>query len=107
MVNFTGTPANDTWFGTSGNDTASGGAGNDQLFGQGGDDVINGDEGDDTISGGTGNDIVNGGSGNDTLIVRNDQFAGMDLSAGDQFFGGDGVDTLSFIGNFNNFDITG
>ena len=34
--------------------------------------------------------------------MRNDQFAGSDFSAGDQFIGGSGVDTLWFNGNFTN-----
>ncbi|MEO0433793.1 MAG: CHRD domain-containing protein [Cyanobacteria bacterium J06656_5] len=64
-----------------GNDTIFGGAGNDRIGGKGGDDIIYGESGDDQIWGDDGNDIIRGGLGNDTLT-------------GDDFSGGQGLDTF-------------
>jgi Ca2+-binding RTX toxin-like protein len=101
---------NDNVYAGLGNDTVHGGEGNDSLDGQEGDDRINGDAGDDRLFGGLGNDIVSGGAGNDFLGVRIDYHRGSDLMSGDQFFGGDGLDTLFFGGDyvygFRSFDIT-
>ena len=64
-----------------GNDTIFGGLGNDQIGGKGGNDSLFGSDGDDSIWGDDGDDILRGGLGNDTLT-------------GDDFSGGEGVDTF-------------
>ena len=105
MVVYTGTAGADTWFGTTGNDIANGGAGDDYLDAKDGNDTVNGDDGNDILYGGPGIDILNGGAGDDTLTIL---FS--DLSAGDQFYGGSGTDTLFVSGDFSNIftaDVTG
>ncbi|WP_413168337.1 calcium-binding protein [Capilliphycus salinus ALCB114379] len=64
-----------------GDDTINGGLGNDQIGGKTGDDELYGSDGDDEIFGDDGDDLIRGGLGNDTLT-------------GDDFSGGEGVDTF-------------
>jgi Ca2+-binding RTX toxin-like protein len=78
-----------------------GNGGNDVLFGNSGDDTLRGGDGNDTLIGdsqatdwpwnyyGDGNDLLDGGSGDDSLVG----WAGIN-----QFFGGDGYDTLQDVG---------
>ncbi len=104
-----GGDGDDTLYGGAGNDRLSGGNGNDTLIGNAGDDVLNGDDGDDVLTGGLGSDTVDGGAGNDLLMVFNHMFDGPDLTAGDQFAGGSGIDTIWFDGDFTApyfFDLT-
>src|SRR5687768_509574 len=105
---FTMLGGNDTVFASSGNDHISGGEGNDHLEGNEGNDIINGDGGDDFLVGGLGADIVDGGAGNDLFSVRDDYPSGSQLTAGDQFIGGDGFDRIIFSGTYSGqwFDIT-
>lgn len=64
-----------------GNDTIYGGAGSDRIGGKAGNDELLGDAGDDQIYGDDGDDLLRGGLGNDTLV-------------GDNFSGGNGLDTF-------------
>ena len=64
-----------------GDDLIYGGAGSDRIGGKSGDDRLFGDAGDDQIWGDDGDDLIYGGLGNDTLI-------------GDNFSGGQGIDTF-------------
>ena len=64
-----------------GNDIIFGGAGNDRIGGKGGNDQLFGDEGNDLLWGDDGDDLLRGGPGNDTLT-------------GDDFSGGQGIDTF-------------
>ena len=108
MTDFTGTPDADTWFGTASGETAHGNDGNDRLFGNGGDDMLYGDAGNDVLFGGAGDDLVDGGDGDDILGIESDMFQpDPELSAGDQFIGGSGFDTLLLTGDFTTFDLTG
>ncbi|MEK7793896.1 MAG: calcium-binding protein, partial [Candidatus Hydrogenedentota bacterium] len=112
-----GDAGNDSLNGGAGNDTLAGGQGNDALDGGEANDTLLGEEGDDTLAAGLGNDALNGGAGNDTYTVSIgdgvDRItdaeganvvrfgAGIDAAIGtgnvtiEQFFGDDGVDTLS------------
>lgn len=56
-----------------------------------GDDVIEGDEGPNVLEPGAGTDSVLGNGGNDTVVGAAD-------GAGDQFDGGDGIDTITYRG---------
>lgn len=64
-----------------GNDTINGGEGDDQIGGKGGHDELYGDAGNDSIWGDDGDDLLRGGLGDDVLT-------------GDDFSGGEGVDTF-------------
>lgn len=76
--------------GTNGANKINGAAGNDTLFGLGGNDTLLGDAGNDRLYGGKGNDRLEGGSGNDYL---------RDDSGHDKFYGGDGIDEVSYWGH--------
>jgi len=108
MTDFTGTPDGDTWFGSSGNDTAHGLGGDDRLFGNDGDDQLHGGADNDYLVGGAGDDLVDGGDGNDILALTDSNLFGpSELSAGDQFVGGSGIDTLALDGGFSTtYDLT-
>ena len=108
MTDFTGTPDGDTWFGSSGNDIAHGLGGNDILLGYGGDDQLYGGADNDYLVGGAGDDLVDGGDGNDILaLTDSDSSVPNELSAGDRFVGGSGIDTLSLDGGFStSYDLT-
>lgn len=130
----TGAPR-DVLVGTVGDDALDGRALGDELYGGLGNDLITmgsgadigfGGKGDDTIIGGTGQDQLLGGEGNDLLWgglsgppdpqVDRDLQAGL-VAAGvdaaiiasdpgaDIVSGGDGVDTISFQGEFGSFRI--
>jgi Ca2+-binding RTX toxin-like protein len=98
----------DTLMGVGVADVITGGAGNDRLFGSGGRDRLDGDDGDDSVSGGDGVDTLSGGAGDDVLegggggldILNGG--AGSDLlifsAGGGVADGGDGNDTLYFVG---------
>ncbi|MEQ1491852.1 MAG: Ig-like domain-containing protein, partial [Terricaulis sp.] len=130
----TGAPA-DVIVGTVGDDAIDGRALDDQLFGGLGDDLITLGSGNDIGFGGAGNDTIIGGSGQDQLLgeAGNDLLWGglsgpidpqvdRDLVAGltaagvsaaiiatdtgaDIISGGAGVDTISYLGEFGNFNI--
>ena len=113
-----GTNEDEKLYGRSGDDTLAGGLGDDQLFGGDGDDILRGDRnhrspggdvgGDDILSGGFGNDRIGGKGGNDTLygdqgddrlwgddgddLLRGG--LGNDTLTGDDFSGGQGIDTF-------------
>ncbi|MEM8504731.1 MAG: phytase [Cyanobacteria bacterium P01_D01_bin.1] len=105
--------------GLMGSDLLAGGLGDDVILGGSGDDVLRGDRnsrsaqtgkagGDDLIYGGAGNDRIGGKSGNDRLFgdSGNDQVwgddgddliyggLGNDILTGDNFSGGQGIDTF-------------
>lgn len=130
----TGAPA-DVIVGTVGDDAIDGRALNDQLFGGLGDDLLTLGSGADIGFGGDGNDTIIGGGGQDQLLgeAGNDLLWGglsgpidpqvdRDLRAGltaagvsaaliatdtgaDIISGGAGEDTISFLGEFGNFNI--
>ncbi|WP_228126839.1 beta strand repeat-containing protein [Candidatus Viadribacter manganicus] len=130
----TGAPA-DVIAGTVGDDAIDGRALNDQLFGGLGDDLITmgtgadigfGGEGNDTIIGGGGQDQLLGEAGNDVLWgglsgpiepqVDGDLIAGLTAAGvsaaliatdtgADIISGGTGEDTISFQGEFGDFNI--
>ncbi len=79
--------------GSEGNDyiTNTGGA---ELYGGDGDDTLEGGIGNNSLSGDRGLDYVYGGAGDDTLAIYFE-----DLAKGEQYFGGEGFDTLYFQGN--------
>ena len=62
-----------------------------EIDGNGGHDTIYGNDDDNTIRGGTGNDTMHGEGGDDT-------FVGSTGDRYDQFFGGDGNDTIDWTG---------
>ncbi|HZH51804.1 MAG TPA: VCBS domain-containing protein, partial [Microvirga sp.] len=73
--------------GALGNDLITGGTENDLLFGEDGNDTLVGGSENDLLDGGTGDDLLLGGFGVDTIN------------------GGDGNDTVSYQGEFANFQI--
>jgi Ca2+-binding RTX toxin-like protein len=83
-----GGAGNDTVHGRSGGDQIRGGAGDDLLFGDLLDDDVYGDDGNDILIGGHGNDLLHGGKGNDWLRGDTNR---------DEFVGGRGNDTASFM----------
>jgi Ca2+-binding RTX toxin-like protein len=71
MVDFPGTPGNDTLVGTTGNDNFFASAGNDILRGAGGNDTFFGGQGNDTINGGAGTDVLDYSSlGTAVTLIR-------------------------------------
>ena len=84
---------NDTLSGMGGDDSLGGGDGNDVLAGGDGNDVVAGDAGNDDLSGGTGIDTLLGGSGDDIA-----HFLDSATVAGTTYDGGDGFDTVQFLG---------
>lgn len=103
-----GGAGNDTINGQNGNDTLNGDADDDLVIGGEGNDQVNGGEGNDTLFGGNGVDILNGGNGNDILSVDlNGFFFPLEaLSAGDEFHGGAGIDTIRIYGTNSGFNVT-
>ena len=109
-----GTPGNDFISGSDGDDFIIGHEGDDQLRGQNGNDTLIGGEGNDTLAGDVGDDLLVGGDGNDVVVSigGNDTLIGgegndsLGLFAATAFehivvSGGDGVDSMNFIGNGN------
>ncbi|MGH1404349.1 MAG: Ig-like domain-containing protein [Alphaproteobacteria bacterium] len=80
-----GDDGDDLLLGNSGDDGLVGGIGNDSLYGSSGNDILRGGHGDDILSGGAGDDEIYGGSTN---------------------WADDGVDTVLFAGNFQNYTIS-
>ncbi len=122
-----GLGGDDSIEGGNGNDTLRGGKGNDRLFGEAGDDSLHGGFGNDSLNGGFGDDLLIGGYGDDTLrgsdgndilmgIKGANTFeggAGDDVMIGgkgrydiEDFDGGDGVDTIVFSGNRDEYEVT-
>jgi Ca2+-binding RTX toxin-like protein len=116
MATINGTQFNDSLHGTEDSDFIHGREGDDELRGRGGDDTLMGGEGNDTLAGdefleAPGDDLLIGGEGNDVLawLSGNDTLIG---GEGDDFFslfmagpsqhvvisGGEGVDSMEFIG---------
>jgi Ca2+-binding RTX toxin-like protein len=91
-----GHDGNDNVRGHNGNDTLIGGNGNDTLWGDGGNNLLVGDGDDDELRGGLGNDTLRGGIGDDHL--RGEQ-------ENDTIDGGDGIDTVFFWGEREDFSI--
>ncbi|MEL7039259.1 MAG: glycerophosphodiester phosphodiesterase family protein [Cyanobacteria bacterium J06592_8] len=113
-----GTDDNDLLIGLQSNDTIAGLQGNDEIVGLDGDDILRGDAnsrspggssgGNDTINGGAGDDQIGGKAGDDELLggIGNDSIwgddgddllrggSGDDVLTGDDFSGGEGVDTF-------------
>jgi Ca2+-binding RTX toxin-like protein len=72
-------------------DTLAGGAGNDQLIAGTAASLLLGGAGNDSLTAGAGNDTLDGGDGND--------FISMGISDGaDSIVGGNGVDSVSYVG---------
>ncbi len=104
VLDFIGTPNNDTLSGTSGNETLlglgsddylsalggndslDGGTGNDLLYGGDGNDTVDGGDGNDYLDGGSGNNILNGGAGNDTFISSANALDVMAGGTGDDLY---------------------
>ncbi|ARJ67778.1 hypothetical protein WV31_20015 [Magnetospirillum sp. ME-1] len=87
-VTIDGGSGNDVLLGNAGNDMIIGGTGNDVLYGASGNDTLLGGDGADTLDGGWGADTIDAGAGNDLGIIKGGQ------SAGDNYDGGTGTDTL-------------
>ncbi|MES2339452.1 MAG: calcium-binding protein [Pseudomonadota bacterium] len=66
------------------------------LVGNAGNNIITGTAFADTLSGGSGDDQIYGGAGNDRFL--------MGRGLGDEFFGGDGVDTLMLEGSAGSYE---
>jgi Ca2+-binding RTX toxin-like protein len=81
--------------GAVGNDKLLGMAGADSLVGNAGNDTLDGGADNDTLAGGSGNDSLIGGDGNDALNAG----TGVDVADG----GGGSGDTLTLLGNFDDF----
>nr|WP_308937254.1 calcium-binding protein [Duganella sp. 1411] len=80
--------------GGTADNTLYGGFGADTLSGAGGNDVLDGGVGDNLLLGGTGDDTLLGGAGADRL----DAGVGVDVADG-----GADNDTLTVLGNFNDY----
>lgn len=79
----------DWLYGDSGTDILFGGFQDDRLYGGVGNDTLHGESGDDYFQGGAGADQMLGGAGRDTFDQTN-----LAETAGDQVFGGAGIDRL-------------
>jgi Ca2+-binding RTX toxin-like protein len=91
IENLTGSNhAGDELYGSAGENVLDGARGRDTIGGYSGDDLLLGRAGRDKLYGGAGNDTLKGGNGNDYL---------RDASGQDVFFGGAGVDTVSYLGH--------
>ena len=86
----TGGIADDRLLGGFGLDTLRGSSGNDDLRGGEQRDVLDGGPGNDTVRGGDDTDIFQGGEGDDLL------HGALDGAGGDDFFGGPGIDTVTY-----------
>jgi Ca2+-binding RTX toxin-like protein len=95
------------YYGEGGNDTMHGNAWMDSFIGGTGDDIAYGHAGNDRFVEGAGNDHYFGGDGNDTFYIP----PSTSPSAGDQFHGEGGIDTLEIAGagsvNLGAFNLTG
>jgi Ca2+-binding RTX toxin-like protein len=92
---------NDTVDGGAGNDSIEGGTGHDGLYGEAGNDTLRGEAGDDTLVGWTGNDTLDGGEGSDYMDGGADRDVIVNVTAGDEIYGGetgDDYDTLDLTG---------
>lgn len=109
-------PGSDELYGESGNDQLTSGSGQDDLYGGDGDDILRGGAGSDALYGENGNDFLDGGAqfdflsggeGDDTIIdggsfdtcrgdEGDDTFLPTKDSMRDNFYGGDGIDTVSY-----------
>jgi len=78
-------------YGGDGNDSLTGGPNPDWIYGEAGNDRLFGSDGRDFLFDGPGADVVRGNAGND--VVNCDP----DFDAGDDFGGGTGKDTVSYI----------
>lgn len=89
----------DKLHGGLGDDDLSGGDGNDKLYGDRGDDDVTGGAGDDSLYGGNGDDYLYAGTGNDSVDggIGDDLIVGGDGHGNDQYKGGAGSDTVSYI----------
>ncbi|WP_448660351.1 beta strand repeat-containing protein [Sphingomonas sp. CJ99] len=86
-----------------GNDTVIGSTGADTIEGREGDDVIEGREGNDYLVGGTGVDRIDGGAGDDTIYFGSP----IEVNAGDRVTGGAGYDRVVIRNdNFAEIDLT-
>ncbi len=74
------------------------GSGADIVIGSTSSENVDGGAGDDWISLGAGDDTLDGGVGGNDILVGGDGSDLMTGGAGDQFYGGDGIDTVSFGG---------
>ncbi len=83
----------------SGFGTLNGEGGNDTLLGSLDAQTINGGTGNDTIRGGGGTDVMSGDAGDDTFLLDYDGLV-------DNYFGGDGYDTLVISGTPGNDVLT-
>jgi Ca2+-binding RTX toxin-like protein len=83
----TGSARDDTLTGSAAANVLDGGSGDDRLDGGAGRDTLVGGPGNDRLSGGMANDVLRGGTGNDVLDGG---------SEGNQLFGEDGDDWLSY-----------
>jgi len=93
-----GGAGDDTIFGNEHEDTLLGGIGNDSLNGNDGDDVLDGGEGNDALQGGLGDDTLSGGIGADTVYGGGDDdlILGSGSVDDDEYFGGEGNDTINY-----------
>ncbi|MEQ8699842.1 MAG: calcium-binding protein [Bauldia litoralis] len=89
MAKLTGNKKANKLKGTNHDDKIFGLGGHDLLTGRGGKDKLIGGDGNDILDGGKGADTYNGGAGNDLMHTRDDAVA-------DKFFGGAGIDTVSY-----------
>lgn len=86
-----GGDGNDRTISGEGNDTLIGGAGDDELADNaGGNNFIHGGDGNDHLGGHRGNSTLYGGNGDDTVSISWGSYV---------IDGGDGVDTLQFMGS--------
>jgi Ca2+-binding RTX toxin-like protein len=90
-----GNAGGDQISGNDGNDLLVGGEGDDQLLGGAGNDQLDGGAGNDVLFGGAGKDSVRGGAGDDRLAIETQA----DVTSGDTYDGGEGMDTLLIAGN--------
>lgn len=99
------TPGPIYFLGTDGADTLIGTEAGDVLYGYGGNDSLAGGGGNDTIAGGSGTNRIDGGAGNDLIIIDRTATNGAMMTPADGVVGGDGYDTLQFLGNFAEFHV--
>src|SRR5262249_53070618 len=76
--------------GGAGDDALSGNAAGNRLDGRAGNDCLGGGAGNDTLGGGVDTNMLKGGTGNDTAVAPSS------VDGMDRFFGGAGVDTVSY-----------
>lgn len=120
IENAVGTSGADWLIGNGGDNHLQGGAGGDVLNGGGGADVLEGGEGNDTFGtdigvtslqpgsllfGGDGDDSFRSGNSNDTMHgdAGNDTFQIQNYATTRIVDGGEGLDTVTFAGGFNDY----